>query len=45
MTDMQMTTRLEMRWVTVTDAAGRDRMESRWVEVGQPAAAHTAAAA
>ncbi len=43
MTNTEVSTRLEMRWVPVTDVNGRTRMEAVWVEVGQPAvAAHAA---
>lgn len=43
MTNTEATTRLEMRWVPVTDAHGRTHMEAVWVEVGQPIApAHAA---
>jgi hypothetical protein len=45
MTDTQMTTQLEMRWVPVTDADGRTRMESHWAASGEATAAHTHAAA
>lgn len=43
MTNTEVSTRLEMRWVPVTDASGRTRMEAVWIEVGQPTtAAHAA---
>lgn len=43
MTNTEVSTRLEMRWIPVTDANGRTHMEAVWVEVGQPtAAAHAA---
>lgn len=43
MTNTEGSTRLEMRWVPVTDANGRTRMEAVWIEVGQPTtAAHAA---
>ena len=44
MTDANVTTRLEMRWLLVTAADGRTRMEAVWVEVGRPATAHAHAA-
>ena len=36
--------RLEMRWVPVTDAQGREHMEARWITTGQEhaPAAHAA---
>ena len=43
MTNTEVSTRLEMRWIPVTDASGRTHMEALGVEVGQPtAAAHAA---
>lgn len=45
MTNTETTTRLEMRWVPVTAADGRTHMEAMWIEVGQPALAHSHAAA
>lgn len=43
MTNTEVSTRLEMRWVPVTDVSGRTHMEAVWIEVGQPtAAAHAA---
>ena len=45
MTDTQVTTQLEMRWVPVTGADGHTRMESHWDAPGQATAAHTHAAA
>lgn len=43
MTNTEVSTRLEMRWVPVTDASGSTHMEAVWVEVGAPAvAAHAA---
>lgn len=43
MTNTEMSSRLEMRWVPVTDTNGRTRMEAVWIEVGRPAIAHAAA--
>ncbi|GAA4816135.1 hypothetical protein ACFQ0K_07710 [Nocardioides caeni] len=43
MTNAEMTTHLEMRWVPVTDPQGRTRMEAVWIEVGQPSTLHSAA--
>lgn len=44
MTNTNVTTHLEMRWLPVTGADGRTQMEAVWVEVGQPVAAHSHAA-
>ncbi len=43
MTNTEMSNRLEMRWMPVTDANGRTHMEAVWIEVGRPAIAHAAA--
>lgn len=43
MDDSQTTSRLEMRWVPVTDERGRTRMEACWITVGQTAHASHAA--
>lgn len=43
MTNAEMTTHLEMRWVPVADERGRTHMEAVWIEVGQPTALHHAA--
>lgn len=43
MTNTEMSNRLEMRWMPVTDANGRTHMEAVWIEVGRPVIAHAAA--
>lgn len=37
MTDIEMSSRLEMRWIEVSDGNGRTHLESRWLEVPGPA--------
>ncbi len=43
MADTTTTTRLEMRWVQVTDERGRARMEARWIDpTAETSGAHAA---
>lgn len=37
MSDTQMATRLELRWLPVVDERGRTRMEARWVDAADRA--------
>lgn len=45
MHDTQMSGRLELRWVPVTDERGRTHMEACWITVGDQAAPRISAAA
>ena len=39
MSDTEMTSRLEQRWVPVTDSRGRTRMEACWIQASEEGAA------
>lgn len=45
MTDTQMSSQLEMRWLPVTDETGRTHLEAHWVEVGHATPGHGVVAA